>query len=163
MWRRAAAHRTPGETERQALQRRVRRPGHQPLDPRGPLWQFHLVEDYEGGSALVSRIHHCIGDGIALISVMLSITDGGKPTRPSGVNEASNTTRHDWLSDALIKPLTDLTIKAIGLYGEGMWQVAWTHWPTRSRLAALDMARTGLQGGHRRGALALMPDDSPTR
>ena len=30
-----------------------------------------------GGSALVMRYHHCIGDGIALISVMLSITDGG--------------------------------------------------------------------------------------
>ena len=38
----------------------------------------HLIEDLDGErSALVSRIHHCIGDGIALISVMNSITDGG--------------------------------------------------------------------------------------
>jgi diacylglycerol O-acyltransferase len=29
----------------------LRRTGHPPLDPRHPLWQFHLVEDYEGGSA----------------------------------------------------------------------------------------------------------------
>ena len=48
-----------------------------PLDPARPLWQIHLVDGYEGGSALIARVHHCIGDGIALISVMLSITDGG--------------------------------------------------------------------------------------
>ena len=51
-----------------------------------PLWQFHLIEDYEGGSALIARVHHCIADGIALISVMLSITDGG--TDPPRAQEA---------------------------------------------------------------------------
>jgi WS/DGAT/MGAT family acyltransferase len=45
-----------------------------PLDPSRPLWQFHLV-DYGTGSALVTRIHHCYADGIALIQVMLSMTD----------------------------------------------------------------------------------------
>ena len=49
-----------------------------PLDAAHPLWQFQLVEDYENGqSALIARIHHCIADGIALISVMMSLTDGG--------------------------------------------------------------------------------------
>jgi diacylglycerol O-acyltransferase len=70
-------HAQEGETERHALQRLCGELAMTPLDPRHPLWQFHLVEDYEGGSALVARIHHCIGDGIALISVMMSITDGG--------------------------------------------------------------------------------------
>jgi diacylglycerol O-acyltransferase / wax synthase len=45
-----------------------------PLDFSKPLWQFHLIENYNGGSALVSRIHHCYADGIALISVMMSLT-----------------------------------------------------------------------------------------
>ncbi|MCC6657914.1 MAG: wax ester/triacylglycerol synthase family O-acyltransferase, partial [Rhodocyclaceae bacterium] len=45
-----------------------------PLDPNRPLWSFHLVDNYDGGSALVVRIHHCIADGIALIGVMLSLT-----------------------------------------------------------------------------------------
>ena len=49
----------------------------QPLDPMHPRWQFELVEDHEGGSALIARIHHCIADGIALISVMMSLVDGG--------------------------------------------------------------------------------------
>src|SRR5208282_5824105 len=28
-----------------------------PLDPSHPLWQFHLVANYQGGSALILRIH----------------------------------------------------------------------------------------------------------
>ena len=43
-----------------------------PLDPNRPLWSYHLVDNYDGGSALIVRIHHCIADGIALIGVMLS-------------------------------------------------------------------------------------------
>lgn len=55
-----------------------------PLDSTKPLWQFHFIDNYRGGSALIGRIHHCIGDGIALIRVLLSMTDdsptGHKPT-----------------------------------------------------------------------------------
>ena len=46
----------------------------EPLDRRKPLWRFFLVEDVEGGTALFGRIHHCIGDGIALIRVLLDMT-----------------------------------------------------------------------------------------
>jgi len=46
-----------------------------PLDANSPLWQFHLVDHYNGGSALILRIHHCYADGIALIQVLLSMTD----------------------------------------------------------------------------------------
>ena len=70
-------HKEPGQSEREALQALVGELANTPLDPDHPLWQFHLVDGYEGGSALVARVHHCIGDGIALISVMLSIADGG--------------------------------------------------------------------------------------
>jgi diacylglycerol O-acyltransferase / wax synthase len=45
-----------------------------PLDFTKPLWQFVVVE-HAGGSALVSRIHHAIADGIALVRVLLSLTD----------------------------------------------------------------------------------------
>jgi len=46
-----------------------------PLDPQKPLWQFHLVDGYGGGAAMVQRIHHCIADGIALSRVLLSLAD----------------------------------------------------------------------------------------
>jgi diacylglycerol O-acyltransferase / wax synthase len=65
-----------------ALQKRIGELAMTPLDRRRPLWQMHLVEDHEGGSALIIRIHHCIADGIALIAVTLSLVDGGAGARP---------------------------------------------------------------------------------
>jgi WS/DGAT/MGAT family acyltransferase len=47
----------------------------QPLDRSQPLWEFYVVENYDGGSAVIGRFHHCIADGIALVRVMLSLTD----------------------------------------------------------------------------------------
>src|SRR5205814_5024744 len=55
-----------GQSEREALQALCGELATTPLDPAHPLWQFDLIEDYEGGSALLVRIHHCIADGIAL-------------------------------------------------------------------------------------------------
>ncbi len=46
-----------------------------PLDLEKPLWQIHLVENYGEGSALIVRLHHCIADGLALVHVLLSLTD----------------------------------------------------------------------------------------
>lgn len=62
-------------SEKRALQRFVSQLASSPLDPGKPLWQFHLVERYQGGCALVARIHHCYADGIALVQVLLSLTD----------------------------------------------------------------------------------------
>ena len=70
----------PAERELQAL---VSRLASTPLDPARPMWQFHLVDNYEGGSALIARIHHCYADGIALVRVMLSMTDADRE-RPAG-------------------------------------------------------------------------------
>ena len=38
---------------------------------------MHFVEDYQGGAAIIIRIHHAIGDGMALVGLMLSVMDGG--------------------------------------------------------------------------------------
>jgi len=45
------------------------------LDYDRPLWQFHHVRNYETGSALVVRTHHCVADGIALVKLLLSLGD----------------------------------------------------------------------------------------
>jgi diacylglycerol O-acyltransferase / wax synthase len=44
-----------------------------PLPAGRPLWAFHLVERYGAGSAIIVRIHHCYGDGMALLGVLLSL------------------------------------------------------------------------------------------
>ena len=151
-----------GRSEREALQALVGELANTPLDADHPLWQFHLVDGYEGGSALVARVHHCIGDGIALISVMMSITDGGidPPKRkPRAAPEGDG----DWLSDAVMKPLTDLATKAIGMYGGGVGKtLEMLSNPQHGLLGSLEMARTGAKVLGDVGAMAMMPDDSPT-
>lgn len=46
-----------------------------PLQKNRPLWRFTLIDGYGGGSVFFGRIHHCIGDGSALVRVLLSLTD----------------------------------------------------------------------------------------
>jgi WS/DGAT/MGAT family acyltransferase len=65
----------PGRGDQKALERFVSNLASSPLDKTKPLWQFHLIEKYHGGSALISRIHHSYADGIALVQVLLSLTD----------------------------------------------------------------------------------------
>lgn len=57
------------------LQRYVESQMHVPFDRAHPLWQFHFVDGYAGGSAVVTRFHHALADGIALAQVLLSLTD----------------------------------------------------------------------------------------
>jgi WS/DGAT/MGAT family acyltransferase len=48
----------------------------QPLGLDRPLWRFHILHGYkDGGSVLMGRLHHSIGDGMALLLVLLSLTD----------------------------------------------------------------------------------------
>lgn len=55
-----------------------------PLERDKPLWMFHVVDGFEGGSALIVRLHHAIADGIALMKVLLSLTDPAPDSTKSG-------------------------------------------------------------------------------
>jgi diacylglycerol O-acyltransferase / wax synthase len=68
----------PGD--RATLHRYVSEHLHRPLDRGRPLWEAHLIDGYEGGAAIYTRIHHCVADGIALARLMMSLTD----ERPEG-------------------------------------------------------------------------------
>ncbi len=51
-----------------------------PLAPERPLWQLHVIQGHAGageqrGSAILARVHHSVGDGLALLLVLLSLTD----------------------------------------------------------------------------------------
>jgi len=46
-----------------------------PLDREQPLWHVHIVENATGGSALIMRYHHCIGDGTAMQAVVRKVFD----------------------------------------------------------------------------------------
>ncbi len=154
--------------EQEVLQDRVAELAMQPLDRKRPLWQIHLVEDYTGpdgvrGSAMIVRIHHCIADGIALISVTMSLVDGGAAP-PERRKKETGGGAEDWIADALLKPFTDLTVKALGAAGDGA--VRSLHLlsdPQKGMAGSMDMAKVMLQVLKDGAALALMPDDSKTR
>lgn len=76
----------PAPGDKQALQAFMSDLISTPLDQTRPLWQFVLVEGYGQGCVVACRLHHSIADGIALMRVLLSMTDltpdASPPTTP---------------------------------------------------------------------------------
>ena len=68
----------PAPHDRAALADLVSDLASTPLDHARPLWEGHVVDGVEGGSALILRTHHCIGDGTATMLVCRELFD----TRP---------------------------------------------------------------------------------
>jgi diacylglycerol O-acyltransferase len=150
-----------------ALQERVGQLAMQPLDRRQPLWQIHLVEDYDGGSAMIVRIHHCIADGIALISFTFSLVDGGAPPPPRRRKQA-HTGPEDWIAETLIKPFTDIAVRTLDKAGDGAAKsLEMLRHPqeglSKGMAGSFDIARLGYQVLSDAAAMLMMPDDSPTR
>jgi diacylglycerol O-acyltransferase / wax synthase len=164
--------------EQAALQDRIAELAMQPFDPRRPLWQLHLIENYDGGSVLIVRIHHCIADGIALIAVSMSMVDGGpKPPEPHE-KRAKVETRggfmggidgaEDWIAGTLIKSLTQLAVKTLGKTGDGLSNYLEMLADPKQGLTntannTVSMTKIAYQLASDAAALVLMPDDSPTR
>jgi diacylglycerol O-acyltransferase / wax synthase len=148
--------RLPGAADKAELQRLVAELASTPLDPQHPRWQFHIVEDYEGGAALIARIHHAMGDGIAMIGVLLSLTDGNvgpAPQRQRAVSPEHG--RGVW---------SDLVDQIAGTMQGGL------RFSVEALRKLLDAAgnpaqllRDGTGIASELAYLLLMPDDSPTR
>ncbi len=154
-----------GQGERAALQERVGVLASEPLDPARPLWQFHLIDGYEGGSALIARVHHCIGDGIALISVMMTITDGGSdpPPRKRKTRNGGDDAGSDGLAGAALKVLDGLSSRAAGLAGASLDRsLELLADPQQGLAGVIAGARLGAKVMRDIAAMALMNDDSPT-
>ncbi|WP_433325892.1 WS/DGAT/MGAT family O-acyltransferase [Spirillospora sp. CA-294931] len=50
----------------------------QRLDPAKPLWEIWLVEGLEGGRwALITKVHHCVVDGVGGVDLMTTLFDLG--------------------------------------------------------------------------------------
>jgi len=65
----------PAPGDKRALEELVSDLIASPLDRGRPLWDMYLIDGFGEGMAMLSRIHHCIADGIALSRVLLSLTD----------------------------------------------------------------------------------------
>lgn len=65
----------PAPGDEAALQLVISQIASGPMRADRPLWELHVLTGYGPGSALLLRIHHAIADGVALMQVVLSITD----------------------------------------------------------------------------------------
>ena len=152
----------PGRAGRRELQTLVSRLACTALNPSRPMWQFHLIDNYDSGCALVMRMHHSYADGIALVRVMLSMTDAtahGPPAMPFEPQPRRQREPEDSLSH-LLSPLSGVmsTAKSIGrtLIEKGV-----EIWSDPAK--AVSLAGQGSAITAELAKLALMPQDSPTR
>jgi WS/DGAT/MGAT family acyltransferase len=160
--------RLPGKAGKRELEHYAARLVSKPLDDSKPLWQFILLDNYQGGAAVVSRIHHCIADGIALIGVMLQLTDASPDApadpqsppeaAPQAVSETGDDETDLW--QQLLAPFAAAIVKATGYSGKAMstYLDVVTH-PER----AAQLARVAGSVTAEVAQLIAMPDDSPTR
>ena len=137
----------------------------QSLDRGKPLWQFQLVENYHGGSAIVVRIHHCIADGIALTGVFHSLTDASRDATEEGAalpwveDSAEGGVEGDFWQ-RIISPMGDTLASAIRLSGKA--GVGSLHLLANPELV-VDYAKFVAAIAGELAVLATMPDDTPTR
>ncbi len=64
-----------------------------PLDRARPLWEIVCVDGFKGGSAVMTRTHHAIADGIRIVQLAMSLFDatpeGGAILSPPAPNHAA--------------------------------------------------------------------------
>ena len=78
-----------------------------PLDHAQPLWQVHVVDDVAGGSALIMRCHHCIGDGTAMMIVVQQLFDPAPGAPPLPVPVARGASTGERSGKGLLGPALD--------------------------------------------------------
>lgn len=125
-----------------------------PFSGSRPPWSFHLVPRYLGGSALIVRIHHSYGDGVALMHVLATLADEDPSSAgaPSGVAAGTDAHSHpaSGLFPSSLQEYTDLIEKTVHLALHPLEAVKATH---DAVALAGEIARLGL----------LLEDDPNTR
>jgi diacylglycerol O-acyltransferase len=146
------------------LQKLAGRLAAEPLASNRPLWQFHLIEDYRGASALVTRIHHCIADGIALVRVMLSMSDDGQAATPRRRRtSAPPDSGHEDLAHtlmAMFEPMTRTAMKSVEKAGGSLARALEATGESGTLSGLLAIGGRVTQDAL---AIALMSEDSRTR
>ncbi len=122
-----------------------------PLDFTKPLWQFHLVDGYDGGCALICRVHHSMGDGLALVQVLLSLADDAAPVEQGPATRENGARKNGGMrgqATKLARTGTKYAEQAIGLVTDA------------EKLR--DAARLGASGTMALGKLLLTLPDEPS-
>ncbi len=149
----------PAPGDQHALQELVSDLMSTPLDYSKPLWQFHLVEGYQGGTAWIGRLHHCIGDGIGLMRVLLSLSDED----PDAIWQSPEETEEVRRSRSPWRIITGPASAAIGATRRVTGAVVSGSIDLMTNPGqALDYARLGRETTMALGRLLLLPPDPKT-
>ncbi len=157
--------RLPGAAGKTELQRFVAELAARPFDPAHPLWQVHIVESYEGGAAVIIRTHHAIGDGMALMRVLLDLTDETPEAPLMGAAQTAEPERNDPFSPSweMLAPLIEATERGMRASAQmaklSLAMLDMTYHPTK----VLELLNGGFGVLLELGWLLFMPMDSPTR
>lgn len=129
------------------------------LDPAHPLWRVHLVRERGRGGAIVAKLHHALGDGFALVALLLALADEPVAQEAPRAHVEALRARGAWLGSAGLAAARDAAaftamlarlavmspdppgLSAVAL--SGVRRVAW------SDALPLDAIR---EAGHRRDA-----------
>jgi WS/DGAT/MGAT family acyltransferase len=153
----------PGRAGTKELQALVSRLASRPLDPARPWWRYHLVDNFERGSALIAQFHHCYADGIALVRVVMSMTDAaanGPPAMPFHPVPKRALRRADDPLAELLQPISGV-MKLVRKVGATLIEKGAEIWNDPAK--AVMLAEQGGALTAELARLALMPQDSPTR
>ncbi len=134
-----------------------------PLDFSKPLWQFHLVENYGDGCAIIARIHHSIADGLALVYVLLSLTDMTPDAPwPEADLEGEEDDDGGIFSGALgtLFRQSSSILRTAGTLSGKLVRGSWS--TVRDPNNALRLAHSGADAGYATSRLLLRPDDPQT-
>jgi WS/DGAT/MGAT family acyltransferase len=156
----------PGKADKAELQALVSDLASTPLDFSKPLWQYHLVDNYRGGSALIMRIHHCYADGIALTEVVLSMTHetaaGSLALEPRKVETSAGGEADFW--EQILRPVAgafeNATRMGKNLFEQGRELAAN---PQLASGAIEEVTKKGMEIAGEIAKLALMGRDAHTR
>jgi WS/DGAT/MGAT family acyltransferase len=130
-----------------------------PLDRSRPMWQFHLIDDRHGGSALLLRVHHCYGDGFALMHVLSALMDEAPDRTHAAPPDIPPHPAEGSALERILGPAAQAAgaalRTALGAAGVGRGLLA-------HPLDALALAGAGADYARAAAVIAAMPPDSPT-
>lgn len=92
----------------EALRGMVAELGNESLPDDRPLWAIHLIDGSQGGSAVVSRLHHCIADGFALAHAMIKLADREDGTPMGEIMTPADQGEHQPVLDVLVHEANEI-------------------------------------------------------
>jgi len=118
-----------------------------PFDPRHPLWETYLIDGYlHGQSAILSKVHHCMIDGVSGVQILEVMTDASPDTH--ALPPASQNGDGEAAAGAGVASAAPVATSALSRFGRAA---------AAAPAGALGLARGALEAASVLGAFARRP------